>query len=41
MCMSLGKYWQTENLTIFMMCDKQEQEYMGRARLTPQGSLSF
>jgi hypothetical protein len=26
--MSLGKYWKMENLTIFTMCDKWEQEYM-------------
>jgi hypothetical protein len=32
--MSLGKYWKTENLTIFIMCDKWEQEYMCWARLT-------
>jgi hypothetical protein len=32
--MSLGKYWKTENLMIFMMCDPWEQEYMCWARLT-------
>jgi hypothetical protein len=32
--MSLGKYWKTENLTIFTMCDPREQEYMCWARLT-------
>jgi hypothetical protein len=33
-CMSLGKYWKRENLTIFTMCDPWEQEYMCWARLT-------